>query len=668
MTLVGMDDIEPFQYQPLSDATSSIRILTLLPNLFDNDVEIQLREIEVSDADRHPFTALSYVWGSRESPTKINITRSTPDSRTGFLEITSNLHEALRYLRDANNARDLWIDAISVNQADLIERAAQVRLMAQIYINANQTVVWLGPTADESSLAIRKFQEWSDVLQRTATDEQMNVTISGREFQVSSLQTTISGPDYEATASFILRDWFERLWIRQEIFHSQHKAVLLCGRDSITWADFKRAFDNILRNPNHSFPGESAIDFHTFCFRLRAISQMIDVNYPVTFILRIACDALCEDPRDRVFGVLGYLPPESAWLSSAMSIDYTSSVNAVYTNCAVSIIQHLRNLEILDYSEYDPDWRPTWAPNWASLVRDGPHPMYATAMATVDICELAESRLTVKGLTVSSIARVPVITIGVQTVSQNWTRVAQDLAVLVSALLATNMFESRMDIVKRFAAILVSHVADVEVKAAGFYAWPQQWSQEEFVRTLVEMLDGDLTADLGPELFDWTIHLVRMAFNAIKRMSLAVSIDGELLVGPPSMSPGDIIAVLLGSDNPLILRKNGSSYEVVGICSMPSVDLGQALLGEFLGDWQFLKDFEGGTGFNRAFTQWLIIEGRFRLTYLDPRIQWEELVVDKDDPRRAGGLIGPDSAADYRLPDAEYFERHGVEFEKFELI
>jgi hypothetical protein len=55
--------------------------------------------------------------------------------RTGnsTIQITRNLAIALPYLRNEDETRILWIDAICVNQQDLKERSQQVQRMADIY-------------------------------------------------------------------------------------------------------------------------------------------------------------------------------------------------------------------------------------------------------------------------------------------------------------------------------------------------------------------------------------------------------------------------------------------------------------------------------------------------------------------------------------------------------
>jgi len=78
------------------------------------------------------------------------------------LFVTSNLHSALRQLSQNGNVRFLWADAICINQKDVPERGYQVTIMRHIYERADETIVWLGETADDSKLAFLLIREWAN--------------------------------------------------------------------------------------------------------------------------------------------------------------------------------------------------------------------------------------------------------------------------------------------------------------------------------------------------------------------------------------------------------------------------------------------------------------------------------------------------------------------------
>jgi hypothetical protein len=87
------------------------------------------------------YVALSYTWGDA-SVTREIFVDDIPVS------VTVNLYAALLQLRDHSRVRQgfrIWVDALCINQADLVERAVQVARMKEIYERAWHVVVWLGP-------------------------------------------------------------------------------------------------------------------------------------------------------------------------------------------------------------------------------------------------------------------------------------------------------------------------------------------------------------------------------------------------------------------------------------------------------------------------------------------------------------------------------------------
>jgi hypothetical protein len=99
-----------YTYQPLD--VDRIRLVRLLPGSYDDGIQCELVHYTLrSSRTRLPFEALSYVWGDTTQLSGIQI-RTCQDGHAQYLEITQNLHAALRRLRDPELERMLWIDAI----------------------------------------------------------------------------------------------------------------------------------------------------------------------------------------------------------------------------------------------------------------------------------------------------------------------------------------------------------------------------------------------------------------------------------------------------------------------------------------------------------------------------------------------------------------------------
>lgn len=123
-------------YQPLNVERSEVRILTLLPGKENDEPICSLR---VHSLDETPkIEALSYVWGD-DKPSK-------PLQLDGHnIKIRNSLDGALRGLRKRFRSRQLWVDALCMNQDDVQEKNHQIPLMAKVYILSSRTIAWLEP-------------------------------------------------------------------------------------------------------------------------------------------------------------------------------------------------------------------------------------------------------------------------------------------------------------------------------------------------------------------------------------------------------------------------------------------------------------------------------------------------------------------------------------------
>ena len=104
---------------------------------------------------RKAYTALSYVWGDPSHTDEIIIDNHK-------VPITHSLYTALRQLQsDALYGEEvIWVDALCINQADDIEKSAQIRIMREVYHNAGNVRVWLGPGLKEDADKIYEVMQW----------------------------------------------------------------------------------------------------------------------------------------------------------------------------------------------------------------------------------------------------------------------------------------------------------------------------------------------------------------------------------------------------------------------------------------------------------------------------------------------------------------------------
>lgn len=116
------------------------------------------------------YEVLSYTWGVEESLTEALADLALDDSQENVanslveiladslkyatLSVGQSLEESLRYLRSKHTKRVLWIETLCINQVDSEEKNAQVARIEDIFKMAKRVIVSVGPSKDDSHLAI----------------------------------------------------------------------------------------------------------------------------------------------------------------------------------------------------------------------------------------------------------------------------------------------------------------------------------------------------------------------------------------------------------------------------------------------------------------------------------------------------------------------------------
>ena len=216
-----------YPYRPLP--AGSTRLLRLMPAQNDAKIECSLSPYALRETERrtHLYEALSYVWGTQ------NKTRSITLDNHDF-PVTENLHAALLHLRDRSLVRTIWVDAISINQADLDERGHQVQFMAEIYARANRVVVWLGDAGEDGDgggdRALGDIRAASEeafsngaslhtvAAHSTPTissgDSAVHPTAAAGDVSAHSAKPLVNILTQKRVLKLLQRPWFQRIWVR----------------------------------------------------------------------------------------------------------------------------------------------------------------------------------------------------------------------------------------------------------------------------------------------------------------------------------------------------------------------------------------------------------------------------------------------------------------------
>jgi hypothetical protein len=319
----------PALHLPLPD-DSSIRLLLLLSGDFNDPIKCHLRVCSLSSS--LVFSAISYTWavenGDDEKCEEI-ILDGQP------FQVSRNCHTALNRVRQMPNTALIWIDAICIDQANIEERGHQVKLMSQIYMQAQNVFVYIGEHHSRSRNLFDTIGQHSQAQGR----EQARKFVD----QVSKI----------AWNALFARRYFSRLWILQELALAKH-AVILCGDSSLAWDHF--ANYNRLMNEFHEMEVYSIFMFER--------SLYLSPNKEL-LLLDHGRKANATDPRDKIYGLLGLLPAER--LGSIVA-DYTLSVEQLYVKVALEIAKMHGWKAVLDRAGTKRQLissLPSWVPDWS---------------------------------------------------------------------------------------------------------------------------------------------------------------------------------------------------------------------------------------------------------------------------------------------------------------
>jgi hypothetical protein len=554
-------------YSKLDPLRREIRLLTLHPS--EDHTKPIHASLHVVSLYHHPhYEALSYCWGSKEN--QLSISLSGQD-----IKINTNLHSALVRLREKKHPRILWIDALCINQEDVVERGSQVLLMEDIYKSCKSCFIWLGESNNITNTAIRVLRDWAK-----------KGHLRGYNF----------GPSHIiAAAELTSRPWFSRIWTVQESILPQ-KLDVICGKDTWSWSIFADSVKNLeqhLTSPccssHNDTANEHMLEINKFIQAVSVIENSRDLYrdlYPKkrdpltclnSFRIRDATDA-----RDKIYGLLSliHLPHEKF-----IEVSYAEPVEKIYTGICKKFIEHSGSLEVLKYvlrgvdeTESEEHTLPSWVPDWRLLIaeprwQEGRLNRYHLYNAfgnktgkhyKPEFLEMAEkSVLKVNGIscgTVASVGEKRQADMG-EELPKDWYDIAKancggGVRVVGDAF---------------FGTILM----DTFVKLEGGKAAPSQRATKadykEYKKWPTLIVKG-----FWPKVTD-RLHFSLETATLLR--SFFVTRDGHFGMGPAGMKQGDEIFVLEGGRCPLLLRSKGQNdhYILIGDCYLHKFMDGEAM-------------------------------------------------------------------------------------------
>jgi len=324
-----------FEYPPIKQR-KELRLLRIEPGEFDEPIrcEIFTDYLFYKYIDFPEFEAISYTWADESG--------DSSECCSIFLNavpfpVTRNCERALKRARERPSRAFVWIDAICIDQSNDAERGQQVRLMPDIYSRAKTVLVYIGEEDNNSSWLL------NTIAKSTSADWK-------------NLATAAIG---QALADLWRRRFFSRVWVLQEVTLAR-KADLICGNTTIPWRYLQPPHLTSLgllgwtSSPDLRPPAAIYFDHKAFTHP----NQLLN-------LLDFASICKAQDPRDKVYSLLGLLPGGTP---QGLDVDYTLSVDRVYMNTAHFLAQRFGWYRVLYHARVReprvPDL-PSWAPDWS---------------------------------------------------------------------------------------------------------------------------------------------------------------------------------------------------------------------------------------------------------------------------------------------------------------
>lgn len=302
--------MKDFVYDRLPLSEDCIRLLQILPQSHDEEIRCHIDQYPASACPS--YCAVSYTWGKADETQTIILN----DRR---FRVRQNLWWLLFHLRQAKEIRKLWIDAVCIEQASVMERNHQVRLMGTIYKRAEMVLVWLGRASEDSRLALDLLMDFPNITEPTAIirppvrrdfstgqtpetwlKEDPVLHASSHNKHYKKWDDYNDTKSWAAFANLCRRDYWYRTWIVQELLLASD-VYLLCGDTKVSWKALEHIANVIPRGPVDTGALLEIIDTLPFRFVEQRLRQQ---PASLSVLLHTYQDSQCVDPRDKVYAML----------------------------------------------------------------------------------------------------------------------------------------------------------------------------------------------------------------------------------------------------------------------------------------------------------------------------------------------------------------------------
>jgi len=530
----------------------------------------------------------------------------------------------------------LWIDTLSINQADYAEKSIQVPLMSAIYRKCKGVFAYIGaPTRGGEPTAGIRALAWLGNSPIVRPPESIPQDQSDPRFQewYNSVKGSLSTAPLSATFKSDLEQlmensWFSRSWVVQELILSNAVECFYGrGQETVSWplstmsllikqASSRSSYQrNIFETSGqlNYFSMTNLAQVDSWAQLRESFTDGGNVLDPVT-LMKFCRDTQASDKRDKVYAALSLMNPE---IARKIPVDYSPehTVRDVFEDFAKSIVSTNSAGRLLEHAGLARTifGLPTWVPDWSftSAV-----PMLSNLYkATLNIAPVAHlvgenRKLSVRGFKIDTLAGISypmtytdsIVEVGDNVVSPK--DVAVYTLVLSAAMMCTQIIKSGknggsyakgenwFDVLWRTLTMdrTWDQKRNYENEREHFHAFIRAHNLEDeiFSRLVPEELAEVLCPGAkqqtqqiqfgDPKTREKWLPFSVVALDSSKGRVVGASHGGLFGLFPREAQEGDVVALLFGSNVPFLVRPTDSTdYELVGPCYVHGIMDGEAI-------------------------------------------------------------------------------------------
>lgn len=229
--MAALAELPAFEHDPLPDSKTHIRLLEILQVGPAQHITCAMSTWPLNAAPS--YYAISYTWGNMNSLASITLNEK-------IMGVGQNCQDAMIqvFARKTKRIRYTWIDAICIDQTSTQEKNHQVALMGEVYKNAACVLACVGAHSHDSEFLVEFCRKKKRLLESIhgfsqhfpSTEWSLRINISEKRVLtlrcLRSMSLSTRHRVANAFVSFMLRPYFTRLWILQELFMG--RKVMFC--------------------------------------------------------------------------------------------------------------------------------------------------------------------------------------------------------------------------------------------------------------------------------------------------------------------------------------------------------------------------------------------------------------------------------------------------------